>query len=256
MKVVILAGGLGTRLAEETDIIPKPMVEIGEHPILWHIMKHYARFGFREFVIALGYKGHLIKSYFSDYYRRAGNLRIDLIAGSVEVDSVHDEDWVVHLIDTGLETQTGGRIKRLEGLLKKERFLLTYGDGLSNVPINELVAFHDRSGGLATITAVHPPARFGSMDIDGERVSTFLEKPQTGEGWINGGFMVLEPGVLEYLSGDATSFEYDALTRMAEDGVLAAYRHENFWMCMDTLRDKWLLQRLWQRGAPPWKTWS
>jgi glucose-1-phosphate cytidylyltransferase len=256
MKVVILAGGRGTRLAEQTDVIPKPMLQIGGQPILWHIMKHFAHFGFHEFVIALGYKGDIIKRYFTDYYRQSGNLSINLRSGQIDVTSSNGEDWKVDLIDTGPETQTGGRIKRLNSLLAGEKFFLTYGDGLSNVPIDKLIKFHDSRNAIATITAVHPPARFGRMAIDEDgQVSSFVEKAQTGEGWINGGFMVFDPEVMEYFPNDDFSLEYVALSQLADAGKLAAFRHNDFWMCMDTLRDKLLLQRLWEQGAPPWKTW-
>ena len=256
MKVVILAGGLGTRLAEETDIVPKPMVEIGGQPILWHIMKHYAVYGYHEFVVALGYKGEHIKQYFSDYYKLSGNLRVDLGKGIVDVDRSHNEDWIISLMDTGLDTQTGGRIKRLETVLAGEPFLFTYGDGISDVPIDQLVEFHKAQQATATITAVRPPARFGGLKLSDSKVAEFSEKAQIGEGWINGGFMVFEPDVLNYLDGDSSALETDALARLAKKGQLAAYRHNDFWQCMDTLRDKRLLQRLWQDGNPPWRSWA
>lgn len=256
MKVVILAGGFGTRLAEETDRIPKPMVEIGGRPILWHIMKHYAHYGFKEFFIALGYKGEVIKRYFLDYYTLNGSMTINLANGDVQVHNKECEDWIVHLMDTGLHTLTGGRVKRLEPWLKDGTFMVTYGDGVSDIDLHDLLRFHQSHGRLATVTAVRPPARFGGLIFDGDLVAEFTEKPQVGEGWINGGFMVFEPGVFDYLEGDDTSLEADALERLAADGQLAAYRHDRFWQCMDTLRDVRLLESLWQSGKPPWKVWD
>lgn len=258
MKVVILAGGLGSRLAEETEVRPKPMVEIGGRPILWHILKHYARHGFCEFVIALGYKGDEIKRFFLDYRALAGDLTVRLRTGDVAVHAAADEDWTVHLVDTGLDTNTGGRVRRLRHLLGSGTFLLTYGDGVSDVDLQALLRFHREQGRYATLTAVRPPSRFGGIAFDGERVrvAQFEEKPQIGEGWINGGFLVCEPEVLEYLAGDGTSLESDALAALASAGQLAAYRHEGFWQCMDTLREKRLLESLWASGHPPWKTWA
>lgn len=256
MKVVILAGGLGTRLAEETEVKPKPMVEIGGRPILWHIMKHYAHCGFKEFFIALGYKGEVIKHYFLDYYMLNGSMTISLRNGDVQVYSRRCEDWIVHLMDTGLHTLTGGRVKRLEPWLKDETFMVTYGDGVSDIDLQDLLCFHRCHGRLATVTAVRPSARFGGLIFDGDFVAEFTEKPQIGEGWINGGFLVFEPGVFDYLEGDNTILEVDALERLAADGQLAAYRHDGFWQCMDHLRDVRLLERLWQSGKPPWKVWK
>ncbi len=257
MKVVILAGGLGSRLAEETEVRPKPLVEIGGRPILWHILKHYARHGLREFVIALGYKGEAIKRYFLDYRALHGDLTVRLGSGAVELHAPPaDEDWTVHLVDTGHDTHTGGRVRRLRPWLQDGTFLVTYGDGVSDVDLSALLRFHRAQGRLATLTAVRPPARFGGLAFEGERVTRFTEKPQIGEGWINGGFLACEPGVLDYLADDTTSLEADAMERLAADGQLAAYRHEGFWQCMDTLRDKRLLEALWAAGAPPWKTWS
>jgi glucose-1-phosphate cytidylyltransferase len=255
MKTVILAGGLGTRLAEETDVTPKPMVEIGGSPILWHIMKIYNAAGFREFVVALGYRSEVVKRYFLDYY----HVRNDLtISGRGQVD-VHDgdrEDWLIHLIDTGVDTQTGGRIRRLADRLRDGTFMLTYGDGVADVACRELVEFHRSHGKLATVTAVRPPARFGGLAFDGDLVAEFMEKPQIGEGWINGGFFVLEPAVLDYIDGDDTLWEREPLERLAADGQLVAYRHEGFWQPMDTLRDLRLLESLWQSGDVPWKVWE
>ena len=256
MKVVILAGGFGTRLTEETEIKPKPMVEIGEMPILLHIMKHYLHFGLTEFVIALGYKGDYIKGFFKDYYTLSGNLTIDMESGRIETHGVQCEDWVVHLMDTGLDTRTGGRIKRLESFLKDEPFMVTYGDGVSNVDLHQLMEFHKKQKTIATLTAVRPPARFGGLVFDGNFISEFTEKPQIGEGWINGGYLVFEPEVFQYLQDDMSSLEADAMDRLARDHQLSAYRHDGFWQCMDTLRDKRLLERIWQEGNAPWKTWT
>jgi len=253
MKVVILAGGLGTRLAEETDVIPKPMVEIGGKPILWHIMKHYAHYGFKKFFNALGYKSDIIKRYFLDYYTLNGSMTIDFSNGNVEMQNKECEDWLLHLQDTGMQTNTGGRVKRLESRLKEETFMVTYGDGVCNVNLQALLRFHNSHGRIATVTAVRPPARFGGLIFDGDLVSDFTEKPQIGEGWINGGFLVFEPGVFDYLEGDQSSLEGDALERLAEEHQLAAYKHDGFWQCMDTLRDKRLLERLWVEGRAPWK---
>jgi glucose-1-phosphate cytidylyltransferase len=256
MKVVILAGGAGTRLAEETEVKPKPMVEIGGRPILWHIMKHYRHFGVREFYIALGYKGEVIKRYFLDYSRLSGDMTIDLSTGHVESRDRGSEVWIVHLVDTGVHTLTGGRVKRLERWLADGTFMVTYGDGVSDIDVRELLRFHRSRGKLATVTAVRPPARFGGLSFNGDLVTRFVEKPQIGEGWINGGFLVLEPGVFRYLAGDETSLEVDALERLAADQQLAAYQHPHFWQCMDTVRDVRLLESLWQSGAPPWKVWA
>lgn len=256
MKVVILAGGFGTRLLEETERIPKPMVEIGGRPILWHIMKHYSHYGFKEFIIALGYKGEVIKRYFIEYYNLNSDITLKLGEGDIQVYNRAREDWIVHLIDTGLHTFTGGRIKRLEKWLRDGTFMVTYGDGVSDLNIQDLVSFHRKHGKLATVTAVRPPARFGGIIFDGDMVAQFTEKPQIGEGWINGGFMVFEPGVLDYFEGDKTSLEGDVLERLAAEGQLAAYKHYGFWQCMDTLRDMRLLESFWQSGKPPWKVWE
>jgi glucose-1-phosphate cytidylyltransferase len=256
LQVVILAGGFGTRLAEETEVKPKPMVQIGGRPILWHIMKHYAHHGYREFFVTLGYKGEVIKRYFLDYYTLDGSLTIDLRTGEVQIQEKKCEDWVVHLVDTGLHTLTGGRLRRLEHWLRNETFMVTYGDGVSNLNLEALYRFHRSHGRLATVTAVRPPARFGGLVFDGDLVAEFTEKPQIGEGWINGGFMVLEPGVLKYLEGDASSLEADALEQLAAEGQLAAYRHDGFWQCMDHLRDVRLLNSLWEAGEPPWRVWA
>lgn len=257
MKVVILAGGLGTRLAEETEIKPKPMVEVGGHPILWHIMKHYAHYGFHEFFVALGYKGEVIKRYFLDYYSLSGSITIDLASGRVESDERECENWIVHLKNTGMKANTGGRVRRLRPWLGDGTFMVTYGDGVSNIDLRALLAFHRAHGRVATVSAVRPPARFGGLLFDeAGRVTSFIEKPQIGEGWINGGFLVFEPQVFDYLDGDQSTLEVDALERLAADGQLVAYRHHDFWQCMDTVRDKNLLESLWRGGAPPWKVWE
>jgi glucose-1-phosphate cytidylyltransferase len=256
MKVVILAGGLGTRLAEETEVKPKPMVEIGERPILWHIMKHYAEQGFREFVIALGYKGDVIKRFFLEQATLQGNLTIEMQTGKANIRNQIHEDWVVHLVETGLESSTAGRIARVRDYLDDETFMLTYGDGVSNVDLNALLALHKKCGRVVTLTAVRPPARFGGLIFDGDLISQFTEKPQIGEGWINGGFMAMEPKIFDYIPSDLTNLEAEVLEQLAAEGQLAAYRHEDFWQCMDTLRDKKLLEYFWQQGNAPWKTWA
>ncbi len=253
MKVGILAGGLGTRLSEETVVKPKPMVEIGGKPLLWHIMRSFADYGFTEFVIALGYKGELIKDYFINYRKRTCNLTVRLSTGDLMVHNGHSEDWTIHLLDTGVKTQTGGRVKRISQYIGKEPFLLTYGDGVSNVNMNKLVEFHRSQKKVATITAVRPPARFGDLTFDGEMVAAFAEKPQTGEGWINGGFFVLEPEIVNYIDNDNTSFESTPMERLTRENQLMAYRHNDFWQCMDTLRDVHLLENMWASGNIPWR---
>jgi glucose-1-phosphate cytidylyltransferase len=256
MKVAILAGGVGTRLVEETEVKPKPMVEIGGQPILWHIMKHYAHFGHSEFVIALGYKGEVIKKYMVDYCSLNSNLTVHLKTGKVEVHGGVQPDWKIELVDTGFSTLTGGRIKRLAPFIGNETFMLTWGDGVSDVDLHRLLAFHRAHGKLATLTAVRPPARFGHLVFDGDQITHFSEKPQTMEGWINGAFFVLEPGIFDYIDGDGTQWEREPLERLAADGQLMAYRHTSFWQCMDTLRDKKLLEEYWQKGNAPWKVWA
>ncbi|MEX1027485.1 MAG: glucose-1-phosphate cytidylyltransferase [Candidatus Paceibacterota bacterium] len=253
MKTIILCGGKGTRLAEETAIRPKPMIEIGGRPILWHIMKHYAHHQFKEFVIALGYKGEEIKRYFLDYARLNCNFTIQLPSGDIMRKNVCQDDWTIHMTDTGQETMTGGRIKRAAPALSNETFMMTYGDGVANVNLTALVDFHRKHGKLATLTAVHPPSRFGEVVFDGDQVVAFSEKPQTGEGWINGGYFVLEPGVIDYIEGDDTLWEHEPLHRLVSDGQLMVYRHDGFWQCMDTLRDRRLLERLWATGDIPWR---
>lgn len=255
MNIVILAGGLGTRLAEETDSRPKPMVEIGGYPILWHLMKICSYQDFSRFYIALGYKGDIIKRYFLDHYSLSGSMRVNLSSGSIEHYEKESENWEVHLIDTGASTLTGGRVKRLERFLKNEPFIVTYGDGLADINLKALIEQHRRNKFLATVTAVRPPARFGELIFEGEKVAKFSEKPQTGEGWINGGFIVFEPQVFDYMKGDQDILEADILEILAQRGELGAYKHEGFWQCMDTLRDKKNLEARWESGKAPWKVW-
>ena len=257
LKTILLAGGLGTRLAEETAVIPKPMVEIGGHPMLWHIMNVYAAQGFSEFLVALGHKGQVIKDYFLNFRTQNADLTVKLATGEAMIHEATHPDWTVHLVDTGASTQTGGRVRRLaRWVAADETFMLTYGDGLANVDLQALLAFHRAHGKLATVTAVRPPGRFGSLAIDGDRVSTFAEKPQAGEGWINGGFFVLERAVLDLIAGDDTLFELEPLETLAARGQLMAFRHEGFWQPMDTLRDKRYLEEQWSSGRAPWKVWS
>jgi glucose-1-phosphate cytidylyltransferase len=257
MKAVILAGGFGSRLAEETVNKPKPMVEIGGRPILWHIMNILGAHGVDEFVVALGYKGDVIKQYFLNYYAVNSDLTIDLATGRQTIHDGVRPDWRVHLVDTGQDTNTGGRVKRLHSWLgRHETFLLTYGDGVSDVDITQLVEFHHSHGRLATVTTVRPPARFGRIGFDGDQVTTFLEKPEDAEGWINGGFFVLNGRALDYIDGDETIWEREPIEGLAHDGELMAYRHSGFWSCMDTLKEKHMLEELWASGNAPWKTWT
>jgi glucose-1-phosphate cytidylyltransferase len=256
VKVVILAGGQGTRLAEETDLRPKPMVEIGGRPILWHIMKHYARHGFDEFVVALGYRGEDIKRFFLDYMSLTGDMTVRLGEGRVDRFNAESEGWTVHLVDTGLDTNTGGRVGRLRPWIADGPFMLTYGDGVSNVDLPALVAHHGASGKLATITAVRPGSRFGGLSFESAGQVRFIEKPQIGEGWVSGGFMVLEPEVLSYIDGDRSSFESHVLEAISEEGRLGAYRHEGFWQSMDNIRDVRYLRSLWAADNAPWRTWE
>ena len=257
MKTLILAGGFGTRLSEETELKPKPMVEIGGHPILWHIMKTYSHFDFNDFVILLGYKGYVIKEYFANYFLHQSNVTFDLAKNSMEVHSTQVEPWRITLEDTGLHTMTGGRVKRARKYVGNETFMLTYGDGVGDINIPELLDFHRKQGKLATLTAVQPSGRFGALKIDtGGTVRAFAEKPDGDGAWINGGFFVFEPGVFDYIEGDETMLERAPLERLARDGQLAAFRHEGFWRPMDTLRDKNELELLWNNGRAPWKTWE
>ncbi len=255
-KLIILAGGLGTRLAEETEVRPKPMVEIGGMPILWHIMKHYAQHGVREFVVCLGYKGYVIKEYFANYFMHQADVTFDLAQNKLTVHDGRAEDWRVTLVDTGAATMTGGRLKRVARHLGDEPFCMTYGDGVGDVDITALLAAHKAGGRMATVTAVKPPGRFGALDMDDEgHVAGFVEKPRGDGGWINGGFFVLEPGVLDYIDGDDSIWEQQPLQGLARDGQLKAFRHEGFWQPMDTVRDRLHLEELWSSGQAPWKTW-
>jgi glucose-1-phosphate cytidylyltransferase len=256
MKVVILVGGFGTRLQEETAVKPKPMIEIGGKPILWHIMKIYYSHGFNEFVLPLGYKGEWIKKYFLNYHYLDQDLSIHTKDKRVKMHNGQCDDWIVHLIDTGAGTMTGGRLKRLREWIGSETFMMTYGDGVANVDLKDLLAFHRKHGKLATVTAVRPEARFGSLTIEDDMVKQFLEKPQVGEGWINGGFFVLEPEVLNYIDGDNTTFEMEPMRKLADENQLAAFRHNDFWQPIDTLRDVRRLNSLWENKDASWKTWE
>lgn len=254
MKTVILAGGMGTRLSEETSSRPKPMVEIGGRPILWHVMQIFGFHGFNEFVVACGYRGEVIKQYFSDFLHHQSDWFVDLESGTRTILNQRTPDWRVHLVDTGATTLTGGRLLRLRDTLSDGTFMVTYGDGLGDVDIRSLVEFHRSHGRLATVTAVHPPARFGALELDGDQVGTFSEKPQASAGWINGGFLVFEPGVLDHIDGPDSSLERDVLEALAAKGELMAYRHHGFFQPMDTLREKKLLEDLWSSGDAPWVT--
>lgn len=256
MKVVILAGGYGTRLSEETDILPKPMLLIGGKPILWHIMKSYSSYGFNDFVILLGYKGYVIKEYFANYFLHQSDVTIDLKNNNMEIHNNSSEPWKVTLIDTGLNTMTGGRIKRAEKFIDDEAFMLTYGDGVCNVDIKELLVYHRQNGKKATMTAIQPAGRFGALDITTNLVNEFVEKPAGDGSWINGGFMVCEPSVLELITDDDTIFEQYPLKTLAQEHELAAFKHKGFWQCMDTLRDKIYLNELWDKKEAKWKVWN
>ena len=255
MKVLLLAGGFGTRLSEETDIRPKPMAEIGGKPILWHIMKGYSHYGFNEFIILLGYKGYYIKEYFANYFLHQSDVSIDLSTNVMEVHNNTSEPWKVTLLDTGTDTMTGGRIKRAKDFIGNEPFLLTYGDGVSDIDLKKLLDFHQEHGRYITMTAVQPEGRFGALETEGNRVESFMEKPRGDGNWINGGFFVCQPEVLNYIDGDKTVFEQEPLQRLAKEGQLYNYRHHGFWKCMDTLRDKNSLNELWVGGQAKWKTW-
>jgi glucose-1-phosphate cytidylyltransferase len=256
MKAVILAGGFGSRLSEETAARPKPMVEIGGKPILWHIMKLYAAHGIEDFLICLGYKGYMIKEYFANYYLHTSDVSFDLATRGMEIHRSASEPWRVTLVDTGEQTMTGGRLKRVLPFLDQGDFCFTYGDGVADIDLSALIAFHREQGRLATVTAVQPPGRFGAMEVDDKRVLRFQEKPRGDGGWMNGGFFVLSPEVGRYLEGDDTVWEQEPMRSLAEDGQLSSYRHEGFWEAMDTLRDRHHLEELWAAGAAPWRTWA
>jgi glucose-1-phosphate cytidylyltransferase len=256
LRTIILAGGYGTRLAEETEVRPKPMVEIGGRPILWHIMKTYAHYGFNDFSIALGYKGEMIKRFFLDYRLLTSSLSVSFSDEKVSWHNGSDENWNVDLIDTGADTMTGGRLKRMLPNNEKETVMMTYGDGVANINVRELVDFHRSHGKIATVTAVRPPARFGSLIFDGDQVTGFTEKPQLGEGWINGGYFVFEPTVAEYIKDDETYLEREPMERLARDGRLVAFKHSDFWQPMDTMRDLQSLRQRWDAKDAPWKVWT
>lgn len=255
MKTVILAGGQGTRISEETAVRPKPMVEIGGRPILWHIMKTYSAHGLNDFIICCGYKGYMVKEYFANYYLHMCDVTFDMVHNRMEVHQNNAEPWRVTLVDTGEETMTGGRLKRVARYLDGEDFCFTYGDGLGNVDVSALLQFHRRQGTLATVTAVQPPGRFGAVNVSEGKITSFLEKPQGDSGWISGGFFVLSPEVMEYVEGDETVWEREPLERLADEGNLSAFLHRGFWHPMDTLRDKAHLEKLWAAGDAPWKVW-
>ena len=257
MKVVILAGGFGTRLSEETELRPKPMVEIGGKPILWHIMNIYAAYGLNEFIIALGYKGEFIKEYFLNFYAINNNITIDLATGKNTIHGGKQPNWKIHLVDTGLYTQTGGRLKRLrKWIAKDDTFMLTYGDGVADLNLKALLEFHKSHDKLATVTTVRSPARFGRIAFKGEQITDFYEKPQSAEGWINGGFFVLNPKAIDYIKNDETIWERGPIEQLTRDGQLMGYRHDGFWSCMDTLKEKNILEELWNSGKAPWKIWE
>ena len=257
LKVVILAGGFGTRLSEETHLKPKPMVEIGGKPILWHIMKIYSHFGFNDFIICLGYKGYLIKEYFANYYLHMSDVTFDMKDNKMQVHQNYAEPWKVTLIDTGYNTMTGGRIKRVQQYINNETFMMTYGDGVGGIDINRLLEFHKGRGKYVTVTSVQPFGRFGTLKINEDNyVKNFQEKPKGDDSWINGGFFVLEPEVFDYINGDETTWEKEPLENLAKDNQLVAYKHHGFWKPMDTLRDKTELESLWNSGNPPWKVWK
>lgn len=255
MKAVILAGGLGTRISEESHLRPKPMIEIGGKPIIWHIMKIYSHYGINDFVICLGYKGYVIKEYFANYFLHMSDVTFDMAENRMDIHNRHAEPWRVTLVDTGENTATGGRLKRVREYVGDETFCLTYGDGVSDVDIPRLIDFHRQHRKLATVTAVQPPGRYGALDVQGEQVRGFQEKPLGDGGWINGGFFVLEPAALDYIEGDATTWEYEPMRRLAEDGQLMSHLHRGFWQAMDTLRDRTLLEAHWESGEAAWQLW-
>lgn len=256
MKVVILAGGLGTRISEESHLMPKPMIEIGGKPILWHIMKYYSSFGYNDFIICLGYKAYVIKEFFADYFLHTSDITFDLANNKMTVHNNYSEPWKVTLVDTGLNTMTGGRIKRIQAFVSNEPFMLTYGDGIGNIDISLLVNFHKSHGKIATMTAIQPEGRFGVLDIESNNIHSFREKNKEDSGWINGGFMILNSGIFDVLKNDSTVFEEEPLEIMAKRGELMAYKHNDFWQCMDTQRDKYKLEELWNEGKAPWKVWK
>jgi len=258
MKVIILAGGRGSRISEETEVLPKPMVEIGGKPVIWHIMKLYSHYGFNDFIICLGYRGYMIKEYFSHYFMHMSDVTIDLSKNETKIHTTASEPWKITLVDTGLGTMTGSRLKRVQKYAGNQTFLLTYGDGLADINIEKLVQFHKKNKKLATLTAIQNAGRFGVLNIDsGNKVSSFLEKPKDEGGWINGGFFVLEPGIFNFIkNGDTVVWENEPLENLAKQGKLSAYKHIGFWGCMDTLRDKISFERTWQSGAAPWKVWK
>lgn len=256
MKAVILAGGLGTRISEETSVRPKPMVEIGGRPILWHIMKIYSAHDVNDFIVCLGYKGYVIKEYFANYFLHMSNVTFDMAENKMEVHQQNVEPWKVTLVDTGEETMTGGRLKRVRSYLGTETFCMTYGDGVADVDIGKLIAFHRKQGTLATVTAVQPPGRFGALNMEKQKIVGFEEKPQGDRSWINGGYFVLAPQIFDYIDGDETSWESGPMERLAREGKLSAYLHRGFWHCMDTMRDKSYLEEVWGAGRAPWKVWK
>lgn len=255
MKAVILAGGLGTRLSEETIVKPKPMIEIGERPILWHIMKIYSEYGINDFIVCLGYRGFVVKEYFANYFLHTSDVTFDMAKNKMEVHQAHTEPWRVTLVDTGEATMTGGRLRRVRSYLGNDDFCFTYGDGVGDVDITRLVAHHKAQGCLATLTATKPPGRFGALQLDGSKVGSFVEKPGGDGAWVNGGFFVLSPKVIDYIDGDETTWEREPMERLASEGQMVAYLHPGFWQPMDTLRDRRLLEELWQTGRAPWKVW-
>lgn len=256
MKAVILAGGLGTRISEETSLRPKPMIEIGGKPILWHIMKIYSHYGIHDFIICLGYKGYIIKEYFANYFLHTSDVTFDMTHNKMEVHQKYAEPWKITLIDTGDDTMTGGRLKRVAPHLDSEDFCFTYGDGVANVNLDELIALHKKEGRLATVTATQPPGRFGALEFKDNQVLSFKEKPRGDGSWINGGFFVLSPKVLDYIENDATTWEQEPMKHLAETGQMSVHFHDDFWQPMDTLRDKHLLESLWNSGQAPWKMWK